>query len=221
LRSILLESRLRQSATAVARLRAHQGVVRPILGTKFILTRMLPGVACNGFSAIRVPNHSSMIHRLTARQRSTSSTERSVAPKADSLNCGPSENKLTAQRIARCDYIHAKRAHNEARPIIGVAFTPKAAHTAGQRRIGPADGAPARVSVKHRWKISRASNMRSKPPGQGSNGYLPPKNNPDGGKAAFGLPDSDRFSSTAASQSIWPVEPAVKHRAGQSTHAYS
>ena len=36
-----------------------------------------------------------------------------------------------------------------------------------------------------------------------------PRVYPDGGKAAFGLPDSDAFSQAAASQSIWPVEPAV------------
>jgi hypothetical protein len=33
----------------------------------------------------------------------------------------------------------------------------------------------------------------SKTSGQGSNGYLPPKKNPDGVKAAFDLHDNDDF----------------------------
>jgi hypothetical protein len=54
--------------------------------------------------------------------------------------------------------------------------------------------------------------------GQGSNGYLSPKSIPAGGEVALDYADS--FFQAAASQSVWPVEPAEKP-AGQSTHAYS
>jgi hypothetical protein len=42
-----------------------------------------------------------------------------------------------------------------------------------------------------RGKPADLRNHNPKTPGQGSNGYLPPKINPDGGKAAFDLRDGD------------------------------
>jgi hypothetical protein len=99
--------------------------------------------------------------------------------------------------------IHAKRAHNEARTIIGSAFA------SSQHKPSASDDQHIRRSM---LKQMLALNCREKPrqgfesgpkaQGQGSHGYHSPKNNPDGEKAASDLRDSDRFRQPPQAKAI-------------------